>query len=165
MKSIILMMGFILSMSVYAQNEPKINNTFLRVYDLQGKRISKGEIISISEESLQLSINKGYIEIPVSNIGSIKTKRSAGNNILIGAAVGTATAVILSDATSMPRNTSNTFNLQLSPSGGLLAAGAAFGGIVGGAIGGITSLFKNPKKHEINGDRGKWKAFMEAILK
>ena len=39
--------------------------------------------------------------------------------------------------------------------------GALFGGATGAVIGGITVLFKNYKSYEINGDKGKLKAFKE----
>ena len=45
------------------------------------------------------------------------------------------------------------------------AIGALGGALVGAAIGGITILFKNSKSYEINGDKAKWKAFKEMIIK
>jgi len=75
----------ILSINVCAQNEFENTNIFVRVYDLEGKKIGKGKILSISETSLQL-YRKG--EFIVNGIGSIKTKHSGGNNRLIGAASG-----------------------------------------------------------------------------
>jgi prolipoprotein diacylglyceryltransferase len=46
------------------------------------------------------------------------------------------------------------------------AVGGAFaGGIIGAVIGGITILFKNSKSYEINGDKVKWTAFIEMIIK
>ncbi len=99
MKTIIFAITLILSMNVYAQNELENTYVFVRVYDLHGKRIAKGNIFSISETSLQLHTKGEPIEIPVSSIGSIKTKNSAANNFLIGAVTGAIAGAILGAAT------------------------------------------------------------------
>ena len=87
MKNLIFVITLILSLTVYAQNpndsmgaEIQNTNAFVRVNDLEGEKISKGNILSISESSLQLD---NYDIIPVSSIGFIKTNHSEGNNILV----------------------------------------------------------------------------------
>ncbi|HSI69816.1 MAG TPA: hypothetical protein VK941_06275, partial [Gillisia sp.] len=73
--------------------------TFIRVYDLHGKKISKGRIQSITNTTLYL---KGKQEIPVDSIGMIKTKHSAGNDLLIGSVTGALIFSLFGMATSNP---------------------------------------------------------------
>ncbi len=160
MKNLILVITLILSINVCAQNGLENTNVFVRVYDLQGKKISKGKILSISETSLQLNRKGESMNIPVESIGSIKTKRSAGNNVLFGAATGATTMAILGAATADP----DAWIFGYTAGEGA-ATGALLGGTAGAAIGGITILFKNSKSYEINGDKVKLKAFTELKLK
>jgi hypothetical protein len=90
----------ILSINVCAQNRLKNTNVFVRIYDLQGKKISKGKLLSISETSLQLNRKRESVKIPANNIYSIITKRTAGNNVLVGAAIGATTMAIYGAATA-----------------------------------------------------------------
>jgi hypothetical protein len=159
MKNLILSITLILSMNVYAQNRLENTNIFLRVYNLESKKIYKGKILSVSETALHLSRNGESIEIPVSSIGSIKTKRSGGNNVLIGAASGATVMGILGAATAEP----DAIIMAYSAGEGA-AGGAIIGGIAGTLLGGFTVLFKNSKSYDINGDEAKWKTFTETIL-
>ena len=160
MKILIFAITLILSINVCAQNGFENTYVFVRVYDLQGKKIGKGKIFSISETSLQLNRKGESVKIPVSSIGFIKTKHSEGNNVLVGAVIGATTMGIFGAITAEP----DAIILGYSASEGA-AAGAIGGGIAGAAIGGITILFKNSKSYIINGDKGKWKAFKEMIIK
>ncbi|WP_047245640.1 hypothetical protein [Maribacter thermophilus] len=159
MKSVVLAITLILSTGIYAQNEFENTNVFVRVYDLEGKKVGRGKIYSITETSLQLYRKEVFFEIPVSNIGSIRTKRSAGNNILVGAATGATSMAVLGAATADPNATFFAYSV-----GEGAGAGALLGATLGAGIGGITVLFKNSKSYEISGDKVKWKAFKEMIL-
>jgi hypothetical protein len=159
MKNLIFAITLILSINVCAQNEFENTNIFVRVYDLEGKKIGKGKILSISETSLQLYRKGESVKVMINGIGSIKTKHSAGNNVLIGAATGATTMAILGAATAEPDA-----GILGYTAGEGAAAGALLGGIAGAAIGGITILFKNSKTYEINGDIAKWKVFIEMII-
>jgi len=159
MKNLIFVITLIFSVNVYAQNRFENTNVFVRVYDSLGKKISKGKILSISDTSLQLNRKGESLEILVSSIAAIKTKRSAGNNVLVGATIGATSMAILGAATADP----DAWILGYTAGEGA-GAGALLGGTAGAAIGGITILFKNSKSYEINGDMEKWKAFKEMIL-
>ena len=160
MKILIFAITLILSINVCAQNGFENTNVFVRVYNLQGKKIGKGKILSISETSLQLNRKGESGKIPVSNIGFIKTKRSEGSNVLVGAAIGATTIGIFGAVAAEP----DVIILPITAGEGA-AIGVVLGGIAGAAIGGITILFKNSKSYEINGDKAKWKAFKEMIIK
>jgi len=158
MKNLIFAITLILGINVCAQNGFENNNVFVRVYDLQGKKMDKGRILSISETSLHLNRKGESVEILVINIGSIKTKRSEGHNVLIGAATGATTFAVFGAATAEP----DTFLGYTAAEGAV--GGALIGGVAGAVIGGITSLFKNSKSYEINGDKEKWEAFKQMII-
>ena len=160
MKNLFFAIALILSFNISAQEGTEKANIFVRVFDLQGKKINKGTIILISETLLQVSRNGEYVEIPVDSIGLIKTKRSAGNNVLIGAASGAIPMALLGAATADP----DAWLFNYSAGEGA-AAGAFIGGTAGAAIGAITILFKNSTSFIINGDELKLKEFKEMIGK
>lgn len=156
MKKLILLITLILSINVSAQNDLQETNVFVRVYDLEGKKISKGKILSISETSLQLKRRRESVNIPLDSIALIKTKRSAGHNILFGAVIGTTVMALIGVATADPDAFLGSADIQAT-------MGAIFGAPIGAVIGAITALFKNSKSYEINGDKEKWKAFKETV--
>ncbi|HEY2726115.1 MAG TPA: hypothetical protein VGI61_03000 [Parafilimonas sp.] len=83
MKTIIFLFLISCSYDVAAQKE-----IFVRVYNLSDKKIYKGSILSVTDSSLSLRHERKVTVINVKQIGSIKTKHSAGNNVLAGATVG-----------------------------------------------------------------------------
>jgi hypothetical protein len=175
MKNILLIIAMILSFSVDAQKDIRLNKTFLRVYNLQSEKLGKGRIASFSETALNLKTGGKHVIIPANNIGSIKTKHSAGNNLLIGAIIGATTGVIYFASLSgsnRPSGSShqsggnglNLSSIRTTGEGGNAFVGGVGGGISGAAYGGLTIPFKNSKSYEINGDLVKWKAFTESVL-
>jgi len=148
MKIITLVLLILLSNNIYSQK-----SIFVRVYDLAGKKVNKGHVLNITDTSLQLE-GKSPVDIPVDSIGSIKTKHSAGNNLLIGSIIGASSVAIIGAVTAEPEGAI----VEYTAAEGA-AAGALIGIPVGAAIGGLTILFKNSKTFLINGDVMKWKAF------
>ena len=148
MKTLTLLFLITINFSMYAQE-----SIFVRVYNSAGTKISKGHVLIVTDSSLQLSGEKSNI-IPVSSIGYIKTKRSEGNNILIGSIVGTTSGVILS-ALEDPSDAEK-FIANKTTS---VMIGGLFGMGVGAGIGGLSSLLKKSKTYFIEGDLTKWKAF------
>lgn len=155
MKNLFFAIALILSINISAQEGTEKTNVFVRVYNLQGKKISKGNIFSISDTSLQLKGKREPVIIDASSIGLIKTKHSGGNNVLMGAATGATALAIFMAASDGP-------NDGFDPAGAA-AVGGFLGGIAGAAIGGLTSLFKKSKSYIISGDELKWKEFKETI--
>ena len=158
-KLMTLLLCLILSVSINAQNETTKNNAFVRVYSTHGNKISKGYIIFVNDSILKLKNNSKYEILNFKDIGYIKTKRSAGNNVLTGASIGAATGVILGITTADPA-----WIFGYTASEGA-AMGAISGGVSGAAIGGITILLKNSKTFIIGGDESKWKTFMQIMNK
>jgi hypothetical protein len=132
-------------------------STFVRVYNLTGQKIYKGDVLMVTDSSLQLKGKSTPMNIPVRDIGSIKTKRSAGHNILIGSIAGASSMAIFGAATADP----DEFLGYTAGEG--IAAGILIGAPPGVIIGGISALFKNPDTYLIDGDILKWKVFQKSI--
>ena len=133
-----------------AHNLQAQKSIFIRVYDLKGDKIARGDVLSATDTSLQLK--EKTTSILVRNIGSIRTKHSAGNNLLVGSIIGSTTMGVLGAINGDTQTTGE---------------GAAYYGLAGlpiGAIfGALTIPFKNSKHYLINGDPEKWKAFRSTI--
>jgi hypothetical protein len=154
-KILVLALAILTCTTFHAQKEINKPAPFVRVYALNGEKISKGRISGITDTSLMVSRGEKPVNIELGKIGFIKTKRSAGNNILYGAAIGAGTGAI--------------FGLATGGEDEFYGKGEGAAGIglylmaVGSGIGAITAGFKNPKTFSIDGDTVKWKAFREAM--
>ncbi|MBP1839402.1 hypothetical protein [Formosa algae] len=141
MKNLIFILTLILSLNVCAQNTSfEDTNVFVRVYDAQGKKINKGHIVSISDTSLQLVKRGETIDVPINDIGSIKTKYSGWTNVVTGAVLGAGVGFIAGDPEVI-----------------------AIGTVAGAAAGWITTLFKKTETFDIDGDAAKLEA-LESLL-
>lgn len=158
-KTILLLLVLALSTNSYAQNEIKKSGMFVRIYNLDGKKFNKGYVVSVGDTVLGLKRKGKYTEINVREMGSIKTKRSGGHNVLIGAVAGATTGVILGISTADP----DSF-LGYSASEGASGFGLA-GALGGAAIGGISIAFKNSETFVINGDLESWSLFQKRMQK
>lgn len=146
---------FLISLSYTACAQKPI---FVRVFNLSGKKIYKGNVFAVTDTSLQLVSRKGPINIPESNIGFIRTKRSVGSNIFIGSVIGGFAGGIVGATTADPDN------YLLGYTAGESAAFAAlFGAYFGAGFGALTTLFKHSKRYSIKGDKTKWKDFQSMI--
>lgn len=144
------------SINVNAQSATD-NNIYVRVYDMEGKKISKGHVLFAIDTLLGLKKGNKIAKINVSDIGHIKTKRSEGHDVIKGSVIGASSMAILLAASGGPDS--------FWTVGEGVAAGVLLGAPAGAAIGGITALFKNSSTYIIDGDLVKWKAFSEMILK
>lgn len=117
----------------------------------------KGHIVNTTDSSLLLRVKKDTVQLFLNDFNSIKTKRSAGNNVIIGTFAVSGLFAILGAASSDP----DAF-LGNTPGSGA-ALGAIMGLPVGAAIGGLSALFKNSKTFRINGNKSHWQAFRSGI--
>ena len=147
MKKIALLITTLICINVHAQ--------FVRVYDLKGNKISKGQISLITDTTLQLKNHSDIITF--NEIGFIKTKHSFGHNSLVGGIIG---AGILGLSTAVLfRNGSIIF-----PNASSAALGAGiFGFFSGTIIGAITNVFKHTERIDINGDFNNWKKYVQEV--
>src|SRR4051812_24827472 len=134
MKILTLVFLVLLSHNIYSQK-----SIFVRVYDLTGKKVNKGHLLTITDTSLQVK-GKSFVDIPVRSIGSIKTKHLVGNNLLVGSTIGVFSMAIIGAASAEPDA-----EILGYTAGEGAAAGALIGLPIGAAIGGLTILFQNSK--------------------
>ena len=154
-KSIIIFFALILSVSIYAQKENTINKTFVRIYNLEGKKINKGYVSFVNDTILGLK-NKDKIDIR--DIGYLKTKRSAGNNVLVGAILGAVTGGVIGAVSAEPESMFLSYTATEGGSGG-----GIIGGLGGGVIGGVTALFKKSKTYLVSVDPLLWKGIKKRL--
>ena len=154
-KNLLVALALLSCTTFYAQKDINKPAPFVRVYALNGEKISKGRISRITDTSLVVSRGEKSVSIELGKIGFIKTKRSVGNNILYGAAIGAGTGVIL----GLASGGENEYWGKGEGAGGFgLILGA-----MGAGAGAITAIFKKTKTFTIDGDTLKWKAFREAM--
>lgn len=159
-KGMLFLFLLLFSLSSYTQDNTQNVEEFVRVYNLDGKKIGKGNINFINDTIIKIRKGGRIESIKIKDIGIIKTKHSAGHNVLIGAAIGGGTLGVLGAATADP----DAWILGYSAPEGF-AGGLVIGGTAGAALGGITALFKTSNTYLINGDLEKLKLFMEMISK
>jgi len=155
MKLLLFALALISCSTFYAQETKKKAAPFVRVYDLNGIKISKGRIDSLTDTSLVVESSEKITTIEVNRIGYIKTKRSAGNNILWGAGIGASTGLI---AGAIEGESEGIFGSTVPVEENIIM-GTIVLMPVGAAIGAITAITKNSDNYYINGDTTKWKAF------
>lgn len=160
LKTLMLLIVLTLFTNAYAQNRDISKGMFVRVYNLEGKKTSKGTLISVSDTLLILKHNSKYNNLNPMVIGYIKTKRSGGHNVLKGSIIGGTSMAIIGAASADP----DAWILGYTAAEGA-TAGALLGGTTGAAIGGITILFKNSKTFIINGEEPNWKTFQQMTNK
>lgn len=151
MRNLFFAAAMIVCMASAAQEKPEKANVFVRVYDLQDKKIAKGKILSITDTTLQL---QGIRElINVHNIGVIRTRHSHGHNIMIGAAAGATIGAVYGIASAEPDSW-----IGLTAGEGA-AMGVFLGSLGGSLIGWISSICKESNSYIINGDQLQFKEF------
>jgi len=145
------------SININAQSATQNNKIFVRVFNMEGKKIGKGHVLFAIDTVVGLKKGNKIAKINVSDIGYIKTNRSEGNDVLMGSVIGASSMAILLAVSGGP---DSFWTVGEGAAGGVL-----LGAPTGAAIGGITALFKNSSTYIIDGDLVKWKAFSEMILK
>jgi len=136
------------------------NKIFVQVYNLDGKLIKSGKVVSVNDTVLVIKKSAKNVELNVQNIGVIKAKKSKGNNVTKGAAIGAFLGAGFGLAVSNP----DSWVFGFSKGEGALLFGAV-GAVSGAGIGGITMAFKKTETYTINGDLKNWQVFKETIEK
>lgn len=131
----ILTILFVLLITAAAQAQKK---TFVRIFDQVGSKIHKGFLYSTSNSSLTILQNKKEVEIPISQIGIIKLKRSFGHTLLISSLIGGVSFALIVAATADPDSWLFAYSAGEGALAGLVG-GAAIGLITGGIVGGTTN--------------------------
>ena len=150
--------------TITAQDQVLQKKSFLRIYNSEGKKIYKGKIQGFSDSLMIIKKGDKIIKISFNEIHTIKTKRSGGNNFLVGAGSGVLVGTLLGTINPPTDSSGGTFTWAGSSSGEELTAGLMVGTFLGTTVGGITALFKNSKKYSIDGNIEKFKVFKEIML-
>ena len=144
---------------------------FLRLYSPAGNKFQKGYFAGTTDSSLFLYRDSSKTEIPVSDIGFIKTRRSLGHHLLVGALVVAVPSGIIGLASGEPRQTtSGNISLgsilhdafTLTPGEGLEVS-LVVGGTAGAAGGAIVTASNKKYTYRVYGDRSNWKQQRIAI--
>ncbi|WP_242202289.1 hypothetical protein [Aestuariivivens insulae] len=154
---LVLFFGVLWSQSIYSQDDANTKSMFVRVYDLGGEKIGKGDVGFVNDSVIQVIKNDKPQQFKVNNIGFIKTKRSGGHHVLIGAGIGLVSGAVIGASVTDSSGPDSFFPWTKTDGamvGGLLGAAG------GAAIGGISTVAKNSVIYTINGDVGKWKIFI-----
>ncbi|MCO4823053.1 MAG: hypothetical protein KC469_13365 [Flavobacteriaceae bacterium] len=161
---------FVISNTLEAQEFGKGQRKFVRVFNIDGKKINKGYVVFINDSVLGLSGEEKITKISFNDIGRIKMKRSSGNNALMGAGIGGvmgATIGLISADEEIKTSNYGFFGSNVYTSGTSPGTGAAIGGgigLAGGALIGLgSSLFKNKPTFIIDGAQDKWRIFKTFI--
>lgn len=150
MKKLILLITLLLLISYIGSAQKKL---FVRIFDQSNHKIGKGYILNVSDSEILVGTKAKQTTFKYQQIGSIKTKRSFGNSVLIGSLIaGTPLAIILA-ATSC-----NDCLLGWSTGDGILT-GFTIGGSIGALVGSGIAALKSKDNYVINGDIEKWKKF------
>lgn len=140
---------------------------FLRFYDPSGHKFEKGQFVTSTDSSIVISRDTALIEIPISSIYSIKTKRSFGHHALVSSLVSGIPLTVYAVSTGEPHTNENTFSGMLHDATTFRPGEAAILGIFGGmVIGTITGaiISGQSKTFIIDGDIKKWKKFRIIII-
>ncbi|MCM8570627.1 hypothetical protein NE848_14620 [Gramella jeungdoensis] len=161
MKTLIFILGIIFTSQLFAQQTEstlRYKDTFVRVFDANGKKIAKGKIVNISDNTLSLKRGKGYSEIPMDKINHIKTNHSAATSVLVPALAGVIIGGIIGAQDADP-------DALFYPTTEAEAAamGALLGGAAGAGIGGLSLLFRKGNVYHIQGSQEAWKYFRESM--
>jgi hypothetical protein len=143
-----------LAPELHAQKQEK-DGIFVRVYNLNGKKVAKGYIQSVDRESVTVVLRGKSTELPVAEIGKLRLKRSYGNAIVRGTYTGLGIGAVLGVAYAAADDSfSSDLGLVALPAGG-----AFYGGVIGAIIG----IFRKPVEVEINGQSEKLQNFYSVL--
>ena len=139
-KATVVLFILAISLNMVAQKGTENKGMFLRIYNMEGKKINKGHFRFINDSILGIWRYKKLVQLHVRDIGKIKTKRSAGNNVLVGSLIGGTTLAIVGAATSEQKTETGyfpylgTYEYTTGNSPGDGAAIGGFTGILGGSL-------------------------------
>lgn len=159
MKILFLTIALLFCFNITAQELPKKSQFFVRVYDSSGEKIGKGKMLEITDTALRLKKGDRSIQIPLSNISYIKSKKTNGHNVLIGAIGGSVLGVAVVSGSS----SGSGGGLGVAASKGIRIIAAILLPALGSGIGYLTTIFKKSTHYSIDGNPIKWQGFKETM--
>ena len=133
-------------------------NIFIRLYDLNGKKIGKGNLLPGTDSTIDLLRGKKTKTFSISKVDEVKTRRTFGHSVLIGTGVGVGLATV---GIIISASASNSDNQETSFDAGLIALGLPYAGaLVGTVVGAVTKR----RTFEIKGNADNWKPLKDKML-
>jgi hypothetical protein len=155
-KKLTIFLIFFISFLGMAQEAISKDYLFIRVYNLEGKKIGNDILVNVNDTTVSLEVKGSILTIPVSEIGEIRTKHSLAGNLIIGSIFGTSLALALLAAdpeTGTPSNFTGPERVV-----------AVVGGLIIGTVAGLaTGIFRKSETYKINGDPDALKKFKETV--
>ena len=153
MKTIIILLLLGIGSHSFAQKK-----TFVRVFDLKGKKISSGHVLAITDDGIILDKNPTPDSIAVAAIGTIETRRSIGHGTAVGALAGAATGTLLAAVSNStePETNSSDWDIEIITPAETVLGGAVAGAILGAVTGTVISLFGKRISIKVSGDPKNW---------
>lgn len=152
----------VLVMLIYTSADAQ-KKRFLRFYDFSGHKFERGRVERTTDSSIFVLRDALLIEIPVSKISFIKTKRSYGQNALLSSLALAATGGIIGYAVGKPKSdVKYTYDLGDYESRDFTTfTGVVLGGLSGVLAGALISA--GSQTFVINGDQEIWKRINKQI--
>lgn len=153
MKPLIILLLLTFSIQLAAQKAEKKTGKelFVRIFDEKGKKNYSGFLTQTTDNSIFIIQKNKSVEIPVSQITSIKLRRSFGHTVLITSLIGGAGLAILGAATAQP----DAFIFGYTAGEGI-ASGLLLGIPAGAAIGSIIAGTRKRPIFKINQNQADW---------
>ena len=152
MKLLTILLFLTISMQLSAQKVKKTGKEpFVRIFDEKGKKTYSGFLTETRDNSIFIIQREKSVEIPVSQIATIKLRRSFGHTVLIPSLIGGASLAILGAATADP----DAWIFGYTAGEGF-AAGLLLGVGSGAAIGSIIAGTRNRPIFKINQNQADW---------
>lgn len=157
MKNLFLIIFCLMCINLKAQNNTLKKNDFIRIYNVDNLKIGQGKIVEYTDSTISLLVKNNITNYHFQNIGTIKSKRSGGNNIIRGGLVGGGIVGLITAGTADPDDF-----LGFNPAQGAVI-GFIIGFIPGALIGTATIPFKNSDTYTINADPVLWNKFIKLL--
>lgn len=162
MKKYLFCLALSLSITVLVTAQKKV---FIRIYSIGSIKSVEGFYSGHTDSSIIVTRKNQSDSINYSNIQFIKTKKTTGHHILIGAILGAAAGAITGLVTNKPAPPPDPncsfcnvldYAFYFTP-GEAAAAGGLLGGASGVAVGAIIGLTNKRQTININGDFKNWR--------
>lgn len=153
MKPLTILLLLTISMQLSAQETDKKTGKepFVRIFDEKGKKSYTGLLTQTTDNSIFIFQKNKSVEVPVSQITTIKLRRSFGHTVLITSLIGGVSLAILGAASADP----DAWIFGYTASEGI-AAGLLLGIPAGAAVGSIIAGTRKRPEFKINQNQGDW---------
>jgi len=141
--------------------------TFPRFYDAFGYKFEKGYYVGKTDSSIIVHRDSTTLEIPITRIFTVKTRRSVGHNILLSSLIEAIPVTVYAVSTGEPHTNEDTFSGLLHDAVTFTPGEAAILGVFGGMVGGtITGVLLSGKSKIllIDGNMENWNQMTGNIM-